>query len=91
MSTIELKRDHALGMRKAMTAARRISVELQRDFGMTCEWQGHVLRFSRPGVNGELKVEKDHIELHARLGILLAAFKPRIVEKLERNFDAYFG
>ena len=91
MSTIEFKRDHALGMEEARVAAERIATELERDFGMTCEWDGNVLRFGRVGVSGELVVEPEHVELHAKLGFLLATFKPRIEEQLHRNFDAYFG
>jgi len=91
MSTIDLRRDHRLGMRKARAAAQRVAAEMERDFGMTSEWHGNVLRFTRTGVTGELKVAKDHIELHAKLGFLLAAFKGRIEDQLHRNFDEYFG
>lgn len=91
MSKIEFKRDHALGMRKAKAAAQRIADEMERDFGMTSEWQGNVLRFNRTGVDGELVVQKNHVEVHAKLGFLLAAFKTRIEDQLHRNFDDYFG
>lgn len=91
MSTIDLKRDHALGMKKARAAAQRVADEMAREFGMTCEWDGNVLRFERSGVSGELVVQKGHVELHAKLGFLLSAFKGRIEEQVHRNFDEYFG
>jgi putative polyhydroxyalkanoate system protein len=91
MSTIELRRDHRLGMRKAKVAAQRVAAEMEREFGMSSEWHGNTLRFTRTGVTGELKVAKDHIELHAKLGFLLAAFRGRIEDQLHRNFDEYFG
>jgi|APFre7841882724_1041349.scaffolds.fasta_scaffold118370_2 putative polyhydroxyalkanoate system protein len=91
MSTIELKRDHALGLRKARTAAQRVADEMAQEFGMTSKWHGNVLKFERTGVHGELKVGKDHVELHAKLGFLLAAFKHRIEDHVHRNFDEYFG
>jgi putative polyhydroxyalkanoate system protein len=91
MSTIELKRDHVLGLRKAKVAAERVAAEMERDFGMTSQWEGNVLRFTRTGVSGELVVGKSHVELHAKLGFLLAAFKHRIEEQVHRNFDEYFG
>jgi putative polyhydroxyalkanoate system protein len=91
MSTIELKRDHSLGLRGAKAAAQKVADEMVRDFGMDCEWQGNVLRFSRVGVNGELKVTRSHVELHARLGLLLAAFRNRIEAQIHRNFDDYFA
>ena len=91
MSTIELKRDHALGMKKARVAAQRVADEMEREFGMTSTWEGNVLKFERSGVNGELVVEKGHVELHAKLGFLLSAFRGRIEETIHRNFDEYFG
>jgi hypothetical protein len=50
-----------------------------------------VLRFQRTGVSGELVVQRAHVEVHAKLGFLLAAFKGRIEETIHRNFDEYFG
>lgn len=91
MSTIEFRRDHALGLQEARVAAQRVADELERDFGMSCEWEGNVLRFARTGVSGELVVEPEHVALNARLGFLLSTFKPRIEAQLHRNFDAYFG
>ena len=90
MSTIELKRDHALGLKKARVAAQRVADEMEREFGMTSEWDGNVLRFSRSGVQGELAVTKDEVRLDARLGLLLSAFKPKIEEHVNENFDRYF-
>jgi putative polyhydroxyalkanoate system protein len=91
MSTIELKRDHALGLKKARVAAQRVADEMEREFGMTSEWDGNVLRFTRTGVTGELVVTKSHVELSAKLGFLLSAFRGRIEEQIHRNFDEYFG
>jgi putative polyhydroxyalkanoate system protein len=91
MSTIELKRDHALGMKKARAAAQRVADEMEREFGMTSRWEGNVLHFERTGVHGQLVVEKAHVELHAKLGFLLAAFRGRIEDTIHRNFDEYFG
>lgn len=91
MSMIEFRREHALGMQKARTAAQRVAEEMEREFGMTAEWDGDVLRFSRTGVSGEMVVAEDHVELRAKLGFLLSAFKGRIEETLHQNFDDYFG
>jgi putative polyhydroxyalkanoate system protein len=91
MSTIDVKRDHALGMKKAKAAAQRVADEMEREFGMTSTWEGNVLKFERSGVQGELVVEKGHVELHAKLGFLLSAFRGRIEETIHRNFDEYFG
>jgi putative polyhydroxyalkanoate system protein len=88
---IDLRREHALGMDEARAAARRVAEDLEQGYGMTCEWTGDVLRFSRPGIDGEMAVLPDRIELQARLGMLLAGFKGRIEAQLNKNFDTYFS
>jgi putative polyhydroxyalkanoate system protein len=91
MATIEVKREHTLGLKKAKAAAERVAEEMEREFGMSSEWDGNTLRFSRTGVSGELVVQKGHVELNATLGFLLSAFKGRIEETIHRNFDEYFA
>ena len=91
MSTIDLERDHALGLKKARVAAQKVADEMTREFGMACRWEGNVLHFERTGVTGELVVGAKHVALRAKLGFLLAAFKPRIEDQIHRNFDDYFG
>jgi putative polyhydroxyalkanoate system protein len=91
MAVIDIRREHALGIDDARTAARRVAVDLEQGYGMTCSWDGDLLRFSRPGVEGELSVLPDRIEMQARLGILLAGFRGRIEAQLLKNFDTYFG
>ncbi len=91
MSHIDFSRDHRLGLKKARVAAQRVADEMEREFGITSEWDGDTLRFSRTGVSGELTVGTSHVELHAKLGFLLAAFRGRIEEQLHRNFDEYFS
>lgn len=45
------------------------------------------VHFKRSGASGILKVDKDHFELDAKLGILLGAFKDRIEAEIVRNLD----
>jgi putative polyhydroxyalkanoate system protein len=91
MSSIALQREHGLGQEGALDVARRLAQELESGYGMRCEWQGDVLRFERTGVSGEMTVSPDRIELNAELGFLLSAFKERIEDQLNRNFETYFG
>ncbi len=91
MSTISLKRKHRLGLKGAREAARKVAEELEEAFDMRSEWSGNTLNFARSGVNGHLVVTKDSVSLEARLGLLLSAFKPRIEEQVNQNFEKYFG
>jgi putative polyhydroxyalkanoate system protein len=90
VSDIKLKRKHGLGLKKARVAAQKVADDLSSEFGMTSEWDGDVLRFNRSGVHGELHVSRDEVHLDARLGLLLSAFKPKIEEHINNNFDRYF-
>jgi len=91
MSEIHLQRKHGLGLKKAREAAQKVADEMAESFDMESEWDGNELRFARSGVTGCLRVTKDLVVLEAKLGFLLAAFKPRIEEKLEKEFDRYFA
>jgi putative polyhydroxyalkanoate system protein len=90
MADIDLQRDHALGLKKAKAAAQKIADEMAESFDMESEWEGNVLHFSRSGVTGQMTVTKSRVEMSAKLGFLLAAFKPKIEAQIEKNFDKYF-
>jgi putative polyhydroxyalkanoate system protein len=91
MADIEVQRDHALGLKKAKAAAQKVADEMAESFDMESEWEGNTLHFSRSGVSGELTVTKNSVQMNAKLGFLLAAFKPKIEAQIEKNFDEYFG
>ncbi len=91
MSTIHLQRKHKVGLKKAKAAAQKIADEMNEVFDMSSEWEGNTLHFSRTGVQGSLTVSRDTVNLQAKLGLLLAALKPRIEAQIEKNFDKYFG
>jgi putative polyhydroxyalkanoate system protein len=91
MADISLQRKHKLGLKKAKEAAQKVADELADSFDMESEWQGNTLNFERSGVNGQLVVTKDGVSVDAKLGFLLSAFKPKIEEQINKNFDKYFG
>jgi putative polyhydroxyalkanoate system protein len=91
MADINIKRKHALGLKKAKAAAQKVADDLAEHFDMKSEWQGQQLHFSRSGVQGVMQIAKDSVEVNAKLGLLLSAFKPRIEEQIGKNFDKYFG
>jgi putative polyhydroxyalkanoate system protein len=91
MADIEVQRDHALGLKKAKAAAQKVADEMAESFDMESEWEGNTLHFSRSGVTGELTVTKNSVQMNAKLGFLLSAFKPKIEAQIEKNFDEYFG
>lgn len=91
MSQLRFEREHALGLDEAVQVTQRLAELMKRDYRIDSEWQGSTLSFGRPGVRGTLSVEPARIVLDARLGPLLSAFAPRIRERLEERFAAWYG
>jgi putative polyhydroxyalkanoate system protein len=91
MADISLQRKHKLGLKKAKEAAQKVADDLAESFDMESEWDGNTLNFERSGVNGQMVVTKDGIVVDAKLGFLLSAFKPKIEEHINQNFDKYFA
>ncbi|MBW6495731.1 MAG: polyhydroxyalkanoic acid system family protein [Burkholderiaceae bacterium] len=91
MAELRIRREHGLGLPEARKAAQRVADELAGAFQMTSAWDGDILRFSRSGVEGALSVTADHVEVVARLGMLVAMLKPQIEARVKRDFDEHFG
>lgn len=87
MSDIKLVRTHSLPLAKAKALAQKTADALAAEYDLTNEWHGDTLRFHRSGVDGQMHVTDSEIRLDVTLGFLLRAFKGKIVERIERNFD----
>jgi putative polyhydroxyalkanoate system protein len=87
MSDIRIRRTHAKPLAEARKDAEQMAKQLKKDFDLEYAWDGHVLRFERTGVDGELHVTAREIRLDARLGFLLAFLKPRIETEVETILD----
>ena len=90
MADIEIKRIHNLGMKAARAAADRMADHLGTKFGLKGDWQGNVLKFERPGVNGSLKISDKDMDLSVSLGFLLKAMKGSIETAVRHELDKLF-
>lgn len=91
MSQLIFKREHQLGLQGARERVQKLADEMSDSFRVKSQWDGDTLQFNRSGVKGELLVTESSIELDARLGPLLSAFKPKIQAQLNQNFDSWFS
>ncbi len=87
MSDIKLIRRHSLTLAKAKGLAQKAADRLAEKYDLTSEWHGNSLRFHRQGVEGQMHVTGSEIQLDVKLGFLLRAFKGRLLEHIEQNFD----
>ena len=92
MAVIHIHREHALGLKKARELAWSWAQKVEEKFDMECTVlegkTSDTVEFTRSGVKGELIVAPDHFELHAKLGLLLGAFKSTIEGQIEKELDA---
>jgi putative polyhydroxyalkanoate system protein len=91
MSRIELSRAHALSLADARARVEHVAEKLAERFDVEWAWAGNVLRFSRSGVDGEIAVERDQVQVTAQLGFLLSALKGPIQQEVERYLEREFG
>ncbi|MDR6213035.1 polyhydroxyalkanoic acid system family protein [Paracidovorax wautersii] len=100
MPDIHIHRPHQLGLPQARLAARRWADKARDKFDMECTYveapapgdggeaaAPDTLHFQRPGMQGTLQVAADGFELQAELGFLFSAFKERIEQELQAQFD----
>jgi len=91
MPDIRIHRDHSLGFAKARKTAFQWAEAVEEKFDMECtviEGEDRdVVEFTRPGVDGTLVVTADSIDIDAKLGFLLGAFRSKIESEIERYLD----
>ena len=91
MPDIKLVRSHSLPIAKAKALVQKAADNLSAEYNLSSEWQGSTLHFHRSGVDGRMHVTASEIQLDVTLGFLLKAFKGKLVEHIERNFDHLLG
>ncbi|MDO9404586.1 MAG: polyhydroxyalkanoic acid system family protein [Polaromonas sp.] len=91
MADIHIERKHTLGLLEARKIAFKWAEMAEEKFDMECTYEEgqteDLVTFTRSGVSGELKVTPDLLELNAKLGFLLGAFKDKIEGEIVKNLD----
>lgn len=89
MAEIKIQHDHDLGLDKARELAKDWMAGAAKQLGLTCELvpgeTEDVISFERMGVSGQMRVRADAFELDAKLGMMMAAFKPLVEAEIDRN------
>ncbi|MEK8031555.1 polyhydroxyalkanoic acid system family protein [Ideonella sp. DXS29W] len=91
MPDIKIRRDHTLGLDKARKVAWKWAEHVEKKFEMECSvLEGETsdtVHFKRSGVSGSMIVTGEHFEVHAKLGLLMAAFAGQIQAEVGRQLD----
>ncbi len=87
MAAIDIRRVHNLSVADAKIAVEELAESITSRFGICCAWQGDVLCFSRPGVDGSIAVHAGEIRVKAKLGLLMRALQPMIEQEIIHQMD----
>ena len=90
MSTIDIRRKHALSLAAAKKQTDVMAAHLAEEFSLESNWRGDELHFTRSGVQGVMKVTHDHVHVTAKLGMLVTLLKGQIEKRLHAHFDEAF-
>jgi putative polyhydroxyalkanoate system protein len=84
MSSIDIHHAHRLPLAQAREAVEQAVTTLGHRYGLDYRWEGDVLHFVRPGVDGRIALAPGEVHVTARLGMLLSAMKGTIESELAR-------
>ncbi|GAA3929611.1 polyhydroxyalkanoic acid system family protein [Litoribacillus peritrichatus] len=87
MSKIHVKRNHSLGIEKALEDAEKLALMLADRFDAKYEWQGNKLVFHRTGVKGFLDVTETTLEVKVELAMLMRPFKSVVEREIHNYFE----
>ena len=86
---MRIRRSHRLGIEEARSRADQIAGHLGRQYSLTSRWRGDYLIVSGNGVNGQLIVAEESIELEVRLGFALKLMAGPIRSAIESTMDEH--
>lgn len=88
MASISITRNHQLGLEGARRVSQKVVDKLAEKFGLSSDgWQGNSLAFSRPGVDGKVRISDSLVEVSIELGFMFAGFAGAIEQQLAASID----
>lgn len=87
MPNISIKRRHKLDAKDARAVAQAIARDLNKRYGLICQWDGDEVAFDGVGVSGCMQVGKSQIKLDVQLSFLLAPLKGTIEREINKELD----
>ncbi len=88
MSQIQIRKRHGLDHAQARATAEILAANLASEYHADYHWQDDELKFSSPGIEGELHVGDDEVEVNVRLGMLLRPLRGKIESGIRSRLDA---
>lgn len=89
MATIELTRQHGLGLEGARQAVQAVAERLQGDLNARHAWSSDSLKFECPGAKGRIDVAEAEVRVAVDLSWLLKPARGRIERSIAEYLDEY--
>ena len=89
MATIEVTRQHGLGLEGARQAVQAVAERLQDDLNARHSWSGDSLKFECPGAEGRIEVTGNGVRVSVDLSWLLKPARSRIERSIIGYLDEY--
>lgn len=88
MSNIVIHRAHNLGLAQARDLAEKLAGNLAERYQLAYHWQENALHFKRSGVQGQIELAADAIQVKVRLGMFMAMMQPHLEQMIAHHLDA---
>lgn len=92
MATIDIKRNHNLGLESARQKAEELANGMKDKLGIAWRWDGNNIRFDAPsgmakGATGQVTVEAASIRVEIDLPFMLRPMKGMVESKVKDKLD----
>ncbi len=91
MASIDIRHPHSLPPAHARDHVHDVATILAERYAIHSTWDGDILRFTGPGVEGHLALLPVELHFTAQLGFLLAPMRGPIEQEVRRVLGERFG
>ena len=96
MATIDIRRNHSLGLDEAKKRAEDLANDMKAKLGISWRWEGNDIKFqadsgAAKGAKGKVAVTTSDVQVAIDLPMLLRAMKGTIAGKVESKLTALVG
>lgn len=91
MATIDVVREHGLGLEGGRQAVQAVAERLRGDLNARYTWSGDMLKFACTGADGRIDVTGDKVRIAVDLSWLLKPARGRIEQSINDYLDQYLA
>ena len=86
---MHITRSHTLGTEEVKRRIDAVADSLSAKYGVKADWQGDDMKLSGTGVNGNIAVKDDSLDVDLKLGFALKMLESTIKSSIEEALDKH--